>query len=163
MSPNPFDFNSNVNGVSSYADAVNLFYLKSIDDVESGVTYTTDYSVEATEVVASGEWYINFGVGSDKILSSSNADLDKLYNLLIQAENSKITIEGHTDNQGDDALNMELSQKRAYSVVDYLTSRGINQSRIQNIAGKGESTPIGDNNTSVGRAKNRRTSVTILK
>jgi len=160
---NPFDFNSNVNGVTTYGNAVNLFYLKSIDDVESGVTYTTDYSAEATEVVASGEWYINYSVGSDKILPSSNGDLEKLYNLLIQAENSKIKIEGHTDNSGSYDLNKSLSEKRGNSVVDYLTSRGISYNRIQSVIGVGSDKPIGDNNTAVGKAKNRRVQVTLLK
>ena len=70
-------------------------------------------------------------------------------------ENALLTIEGHTDSKGTDEYNMTLSQKRANAVRAYLIEKGIAESRLK-ATGFGETTPIADNNTSAGRAKNRR-------
>ena len=64
-------------------------------------------------------------------------------------------IEGHTDSVGSDAYNLKLSDRRAKSVYDYLTSRGVDPGRLSSI-GKGESAPIADNETEEGRQQNRR-------
>ena len=160
---NPFGFNENVGKVSSYDEAVNLFYLKNINDIESSKADKADYSANATEVMASGEWKINFSSGSADVQSSSSKDLEKIYNLLIQAENSKLTIVGHTDNVGNADSNLSLSKNRAQAVVDYLKQKGIPANRFQLIDGKGQSEPVGDNNSVSGKAQNRRVVVTFLK
>ncbi len=160
---NPFGFNENVGKVSSYDEAVNLFYLKNINDIESSAADKSDYSAKATEVMASGEWQINFSSGSAEVLSNSSKDLEKIYNLLIQAENSKLTIVGHTDNVGNPDSNVSLSKNRAQAVVDYLTQKGIPSNRFQLIDGKGQNEPVSDNNSASGKAKNRRVVVTFLK
>jgi len=64
-------------------------------------------------------------------------------------------VEGHTDSVGSDAYNMKLSDRRAKSVFDYLTSRGVDPSRLSSV-GKGETMPIADNSTAEGRQQNRR-------
>ena len=160
---NPFGFNENVGRVVPYDEAVNLFFMKNINDIESTSADKADYTAQATEVMASGEWKINFSSGSASIQSNSNKDLEKIYNLLIQAENSKLTIVGHTDNVGGDATNVPLSKTRAQAVVDYLKQKGIPESRFQLIDGKGASDPVGDNTTEAGKAKNRRVVITFLK
>lgn len=160
---NPFGFNENVGKVSPYEDAVNLFYLKNINDIESTAADKADYSTQATEVMASGEWRINFNTGSDQISNSSTSELEKIYNLLIQAENTKLTIIGHTDNVGNPNSNLVLSKNRAESVVDYLRKKGIPLSRFQMIDGKGANEPTADNSTADGKAKNRRVVITLLK
>lgn len=160
---NPFGFNENVGKVSSYDEAVNLFYLKNINDIESSAADKSDYSAKATEVMASGEWQINFSSGSAEVLSNSSRDLERIYNLLIQAENSKLTIVGHTDNVGNPDSNVSLSKNRAQAVVDYLTQKGIPSNRFQLIDGKGQNEPVSDNNSASGKAKNRRVVVTFLK
>ncbi|WP_395065528.1 OmpA family protein [Flavobacterium sp.] len=160
---NPFGFNENVGKVSSYDEAVNLFYLKNINDIESSAADKSDYSAKATEVMASGEWRINFNSGSAEVQSNSSKDLEKIYNLLIQAENSKLTIVGHTDNVGNPDSNVSLSKNRAQAVVDYLTQKGIPANRFQLIDGKGQNEPVSDNNSASGKAKNRRVVVTFLK
>jgi len=160
---NPFGFNENVGKVTPYDEAVNLFYLKNINDIESSAADKSDYSAKATEVMASGEWQINFSSGSAQVLSTSSKDLEKIYNLLIQAENSKLTIVGHTDNVGNPDSNLSLSKNRAQAVVDYLTQKGIPSNRFQLIDGKGQNEPISDNNSASGKAKNRRVVVTFLK
>ena len=74
----------------------------------------------------------------------------------------KIEIAGHTDNVGDEESNLELSQKRQNSLMDYLISRGIASDRL--IAkGYGEAQPIASNDTEEGRAKNRRTEVRVIE
>jgi OOP family OmpA-OmpF porin len=67
----------------------------------------------------------------------------------------EVRVEGHTDSIGTEAYNQDLSQRRAQSVVDYLTSRGIDGRYLLPI-GMGETFPIADNSTDAGRALNRR-------
>lgn len=160
---NPFNFNENVGKVVPYEDAVNLFFLKNINDIESTSADKADYSKQSTEVMASGEWKINFGSGSSAIQNNSTRDLEKIYNLLIQAENSKLTIVGHTDNVGKAESNLVLSKGRAQAVVNYLKQKGIPESRFQMIDGKGSNEPISDNNSESGKAQNRRVVITFLK
>lgn len=160
---NPFGFNENVGKVVPYEDAVNLFFLKNINDIESTSADVADYNKQSTEVMASGEWKINFNSGSAGIQNSSERDLEKIYNLLVQAENSKLTIVGHTDNVGNADKNVTLSKNRAQAVVDYLKKKGIPESRFQLIDGKGANEPVGDNNSDLGKAQNRRVVITFLK
>jgi OmpA-OmpF porin, OOP family len=160
---NPFGFNDNVGKVVPYEDAVNLYFLKNINDIESTTADKADYTKQSTEVMASGEWKINFGSGSASVQSNSTRDLEKIYNLLIQAENSKLTIVGHTDNVGGDAANIPLSKNRAQAIVNYLKNKGIPENRFQMIDGKGANEPVADNNSESGRSQNRRVVVTFLK
>ncbi|OWU89617.1 OmpA family protein [Flavobacterium sp. WLB] len=160
---NPFGFNENVGAVVPYDQAVNLFFLKNINDIESTSADKADYSGEAKEVVASGEWKINFNTGSSEISSSSSKEVEKIYNLLVQAENTKLTVVGHTDNVGNADANLALSKSRAQAVVEYLKQKGIPANRFQLVDGKGQSNPIADNNTASGKALNRRVVITLLK
>lgn len=160
---NPFGFNENVGKVSAYEDAINLFYLKNINDIQSTAPEKADYTEQATEVMASGEWRINFKTGSAQISSTSSNELEKIYNLLIQAENTKLTIVGHTDNVGNPDSNIKLSKDRAEAVVDYLRAKNIPLNRFQLIDGKGANEPTADNATAEGKAKNRRVVITLLK
>jgi OOP family OmpA-OmpF porin len=160
---NPFGFNENVGAVVPYDQAVNLFFLKNINDIESTSADKVDYSAEAKEVVASGEWKINFNTGSADISNSSSKEVEKIYNLLVQAENTKLTVVGHTDNVGNPDSNLALSKSRAQAVVDYLKQKGIPASRFQLVDGKGQNDPISDNNTASGKALNRRVVITFLK
>ncbi|MNQ53113.1 putative lipoprotein YiaD precursor [compost metagenome] len=160
---NPFGFNENVGAVVPYDQAVNLFFLKNINDIESTSADKADYSAEAKEVVASGEWKINFNTGSAEISNSSSKEVEKIYNLLVQAENTKLTIVGHTDNVGNADANLALSKSRAEAVVNYLKQKGIPASRFQVVDGKGQSDPVADNNTASGKASNRRVVITLLK
>lgn len=161
----PFGFKTAVQGVGvvAFEKAVNPYYLKSINNIESGAVYTTDYQETATEVVTSGNFNINFAVGSAEILSSSYSDLDRIYNLLIQAESTKISLEGHTDSTGNPELNKNLSEQRAKSVKDFLIRKGVNSSRVQEVVGYGAEKPIASNATANGKAQNRRVVVTMLK
>ena len=140
-----------------------MFFLKNINDIESTSADKADYSNEAKEVVASGEWKINFNTGSAEISSSSSKEVEKIYNLLVQAENTKLTVVGHTDNVGNPNGNLALSKSRAQAVVDYLKQKGIPANRFQLVDGKGQNDPLGDNSTAAGKALNRRVVITLLK
>lgn len=160
---NPCGFNQTCKeGVVEYEDAVNLYFLKNINDIDAGTTEKVDYTATKTEVMAKGEWNINFATGSTAI-EGSEKDLETIYNLLMQAENAKIEVVGHTDNTGNSNSNLELSKGRANSVVNYLESKGITKERFQLIDGAGDKEPIAPNNTSDGKAKNRRVVIKFLK
>ena len=161
---NPFGFNESVKGVVPYEKAVNLFYLKNINDIDAGEVTKADYSATKTNVMATGEWHIKFASGSSTISGqSSNKDLESIYNLLIQAEDTKLSIIGHTDNSGNSDRNLVLSKGRAEAVVTYLTNRGIPYDRIQLVDGKGDKAPISSNSTDKGKADNRRVEITLLQ
>lgn len=96
------------------------------------------------------------------LLSGSNAELDRLVQLLNDYPTMEIQVEGHTDNQGVWDLNMKLSQDRVRVVKDYLMEKGISENRIQTKAW-GPSKPIASNETEEKRRLNRRVEFTILK
>lgn len=103
---------------------------------------------------------INFETGSDVLNESSFSVLDNVANLMKLNGNYNLIIEGHTDSQGDDALNLNLSEKRANAVKNYLVSKGVETSRLTAI-GYGETQPVADNDTPEGRAKNRRVELKV--
>lgn len=98
---------------------------------------------------------IFFENNSDKLKVASLSQLDELVKILYKYEGANLTIEGHTDYNGSDAFNMILSQKRTESVKAYLVEKGIEATRLTGI-GYGETKPVADNKTAIGRAKNRR-------
>jgi outer membrane protein OmpA-like peptidoglycan-associated protein len=98
---------------------------------------------------------IYFETGSDKLKLISNSQLDDLVIILNRYSGVSLTIEGHTDNVGDDTSNQELSQKRTLSVKSYLVSKGVPEARLTAI-GYGETKPVADNKIASGKAKNRR-------
>ena len=73
----------------------------------------------------------------------------------------KIELSSHTDNKGAEKYNLELSQRRSQSVLDYLVSKGIKANRLQAV-GYGFSVPIASNDTEPGRQMNRRTEIKIV-
>ena len=73
----------------------------------------------------------------------------------------KVRVEGHTDAQGDDAYNLDLSQRRAARVMRYLEESGISSDRMTS-EGFGETKPIATNRTNNGRGKNRRVEFIII-
>ncbi len=159
---NPAGFNENVKRIVPYEEAVNLSFLKNIKDISSGEAYAADYSKKATSVMASGEWHITFEAGRAALRPEAKDVVEQIYNLLIQAENARVEIIGHTDNTGTRDGNYSLSQARAESVKSYLMQKGIPSSRFQKIDGKGQDEPVGENATAAGKAKNRRVVITLL-
>jgi OmpA-OmpF porin, OOP family len=160
---NPAGFNQNVKRIIPYEEAVNPSFIKMIDDIDAGTSYKTDYEKKATNVMASGQWRINFDVGRATIRPEGKDVLEQIYNLLVQAEDTKVELVGHTDNQGTADNNYSLSTARAEAVKSFLIAKGIPASRFQKVDGKGADEPVADNNTPAGKAQNRRVVISLLK
>jgi outer membrane protein OmpA-like peptidoglycan-associated protein len=103
---------------------------------------------------------IFFESGRDVLKKSSTADLDSVAAILKQYDFLKVSIEGHTDNVGNDNANVELSNQRASAVMTYLISKGVTPTRLTAL-GYGPFRPIADNKTPEGRAQNRRVEINI--
>ena len=119
---------------------------------------TADASSLADAIKKSGHvtvYGINFDTGKSAILPDSQDVLQQVLKLLQDNPDLKLRIEGHTDNVGAKAANQALSQKRAQAVMGWLIANGVDVSRLT-AQGFGDSTPIADNSTDAGRAKNRR-------
>ncbi len=101
-----------------------------------------------------------FAINSSDLNGTTKTNLADLAETLNKYEDTNILIEGHTDNTGSDAYNQTLSEKRANSVSNYLSTMGVKQPRLSTI-GYGENQPISENETEVGREKNRRVEVAI--
>ena len=105
---------------------------------------------------------IYFDYDKTTLKSESFIELNKVVDFLKQNPTVSIEISGHTDSRGSDTYNQNLSQGRSQSVVDYLSSQGIDAGR-DTAHGNGESKPIDTNETDDGRANNRRVEFTVLK
>src|SRR5207249_2020723 len=104
---------------------------------------------------------IFFNVNKYDLKPESQVELDNVIDLMKENPTLKIQINGHTDNIGKAADNLQLSNNRAKSVVTYLTSKGINAKRLS-FKGFGDTKPIADNKTEQGRAQNRRTELKVI-
>jgi MYXO-CTERM domain-containing protein len=99
---------------------------------------------------------VYFKTNKDIILGKSYPLLDNVAQVIkAHSEIPLITIEGHTDDRGNDAYNLDLSQRRAEAVKVYLVSKGVDATRLA-AKGFGETQPIADNKTNKGRSTNRR-------
>ena len=94
------------------------------------------------------------------LLPSARAKLDQVSDVLLTTRERNLDIEGHTDSQGTDSSNIDLSQRRADAVRDYLVKRGY-QADLIKANGMGEGHPIADNANAEGRANNRRVEIII--
>lgn len=154
--PRAFDATSKFNAVTfAMQDGYNAddYMLLGNIRLASGAPDTRNKLITEGKFVTTG---ILFDVNSDKIKPESYGTLKDIATVLKENENVKVKIIGHTDSDGDDAKNMELSKKRAASVRIVLTTEfGIDGSRFET-DGMGETKPIGDNKTQEGKAQNRR-------
>jgi outer membrane protein OmpA-like peptidoglycan-associated protein len=98
---------------------------------------------------------INFDTGKATIRPESAKVLGEIVTALKDHPEWKLTVEGHTDNQGASPLNQRLSELRAASVVEWLVQNGIAKARFTAV-GFGDSRPVADNTAEDGRARNRR-------
>ncbi len=102
-----------------------------------------------------------FPSGGYQLSAAAKTALDKVATALTEnAENRAVTIEGYTDSRGEEDRNIELSQRRAESVRTYLVSKGVASANVAAV-GKGEQAPIADNESSEGRATNRRVEIVV--
>lgn len=105
---------------------------------------------------------VYFDTGKSTLKPISNKALDDLVEVLKIKNTMVVEIQGHTDNVGSEEENLQLSQQRAEAVRKYLVAKGIPETRV-NAKGFGSGLPIADNNTDLGRSKNRRTSLKVIK
>ncbi|HQZ13690.1 MAG TPA: OmpA family protein [Devosia sp.] len=103
---------------------------------------------------------ITFAVDSDKVQPQFNDTLTSVGLVLRKFNKTIIDVYGHTDSQGSDSYNKELSQRRAVSVATVLANQGVDQRRFY-IDGRGESDPIASNATESGRSQNRRVEIQL--
>jgi outer membrane protein OmpA-like peptidoglycan-associated protein len=104
---------------------------------------------------------ILFDTNSSDLKPAARTNLSNLATSLQNNPQTNILIVGHTDNTGTDEYNQNLSVRRAEAVKSYIAANNVANSRLTT-SGKGESEPIGDNNTVNGRSQNRRVEVVIV-
>lgn len=132
-------------------------------DNEENTPVTKDIYLQPIEVgVTVRLKNIYFAFDKTDLKKESFIELNKVVEFLKQNHSVEIEISGHTDNKGSDEYNLNLSQGRSQSVVNYLVSQGIDASRLT-AHGYGESKPIDTNDTDEGQANNRRVEFTVLK
>lgn len=105
---------------------------------------------------------MNFDSGEVVLTAQSRATLDAIATTLNAYPNATVRLDGHTDNVGDRASNVDLSLARANAVARLLSERGVDPSRITS-AGFGPDRAVGSNDTEAGRASNRRIELTITR
>jgi OOP family OmpA-OmpF porin len=88
--------------------------------------------------------------------------IERAIEVLYRDKNSKVILSGHTDNEGDAAVNMLLSQGRADAVKKYMVKMGVDPARISTVA-YGENMPLESNSGNEGRRLNRRVEINIVK
>ena len=129
----------------------NLYYIKNVRIAEGGVKYY-DRFLQDGKIVSNG---IRFDVGKATLRPESMGVLNEIYKMLNEHPEVAVSVEGHTDSDGDTDLNQKLSEDRAETVMKQLISMGISDTRLTS-KGFGESMPINTNATPEGKAENRR-------
>jgi outer membrane protein OmpA-like peptidoglycan-associated protein len=104
---------------------------------------------------------ILFDVGKATIKPQSMGVINEIVKMLKQDAKVKLSIEGHTDSDGDDKLNMTLSQQRADAVKKAIVDQGIESARLTT-KGLGETKPVDSNSTPEGKANNRRVEFVLV-
>jgi outer membrane protein OmpA-like peptidoglycan-associated protein len=103
---------------------------------------------------------ILFDVNKATLKPELKTNLAKIAGILTVFKNSRVTVEGHTDNQGSAEYNQALSEKRAQNVMEFLIEQGIQPHRLSAV-GYGLTRPVADNSTAEGRQKNRRVDLVV--
>ena len=103
---------------------------------------------------------VTFDTNSTVLRPGLQSEINRVAGVLNQYPNTLVRVEGHTDNKGTDAYNMDLSNRRATAVKNLLVQRGIADSRIEAV-GYGETLPVATNDTEAGRQRNRRVEIKI--
>jgi outer membrane protein OmpA-like peptidoglycan-associated protein len=155
--------------VKTYPEITSVLDLSYILNVKSKSTNLTsadkvtyNNTSELSQTVAKRAWSIEFETGSANFTSKALSTLEDLYNQLNIASGLQVEIFGHTDNTGNPDANLSLSDARANAVKNWLQNKSATNypnSRFVQVKGKGQNEPIADNNTSAGKAKNRRVEI----
>lgn len=150
-------------------DVLNLAYVREAKSKLSGSAVAAAASLPqftgggVTNVVSKRSWHINFQTGSASFDPSALAQLQELKNGLLVADELAIEVHGYTDNTGDPACNMSLSQARAAAVKAWLEKQSTTnfpESRFT-VVPHGQNDPVATNSTDSGRAQNRRVVIVL--
>ncbi len=133
--------------------------VKSVDKIEV-VPDNTNIIEELSHKLDLGRVYFDFG--KTEFGRLEYVELDRLYRIISDNEKSRWMISGYTDNKEPVQVHQSLGVQRAYFVMRYFMSKGLDRDRFE-IVVKGEDNPLGDNSTEEGRAKNRRVEVSRIK
>jgi len=126
-------------------------YIKNFRVAKGGVKYY-DSVISDGKIIVNG---IKFDVNKATLKPESMGPINKIYKLMKKNPDVNFSVEGHTDSDGSEATNLELSKKRGKAVMDKLIDMGIDKLRLK-YNGFGESKPIDNNATPEGKANNRR-------
>lgn len=126
----------------------------------TGVSVSQNTVTGAIDLVMPGN--ITFAYDDARLAPGFKPTLDKLAATMRTYQDTAILIEGHTDSNGSDSYNMDLSRDRANAVAQYLINRGVAYDRIE-VRARGERSPIATNATEHGRAQNRRVEIAITQ
>lgn len=135
-------------------------YTKMKVPADPEATYEIQVKIDPPTSVVLEQVY--FDTGKSTLKPASHKTLNDLVEVLKLKTTMMIEIQGHTDHVGKEEENLSLSQQRAEAVKQYLVSKGIDGSRIQ-AKGYGSGMPVADNASEEGKAKNRRTSLKVIK
>ena len=141
-------------GIGSYMDRQENELRQ--DLANSGVSVTR----YGDDIVLNMPGNVTFRSDSDQLNPAFGNVLNSVGAVLVKYPKTLLDIDGHTDNTGGFEHNQNLSERRAYTVAQFLSQRGINGQRLQ-IIGFGEQRPIADNATDFGRSQNRRVEIRI--
>ncbi|MCX6280005.1 MAG: OmpA family protein [Bacteroidetes bacterium] len=142
-----------------------VYESKYISKFDSLFKFPAKVDIEMKPIELNKSYRINdiyFPFNSFELQPESKAVLDLLFDFLLENPNISIQVQGHTDNIGNDASNLKLSESRAESVYKYLIEKGIELTRLT-YKGFGKSIPVASNDSEEGRAKNRRTVFVIIR
>jgi outer membrane protein OmpA-like peptidoglycan-associated protein len=140
-----------------------IFFLPNIDQgmeyYLSNVRLATGAPDTRNKILTQGKWVthgILFDVNSDRLKGESYGSLKEIANVLTETADLKVQIVGHTDSDGDDKSNLDLSRRRAAAVKNALATQFQIDAARMDTDGKGESEPVDKNDTPAGKANNRR-------
>ena len=143
-------------------DYKNLTFIRNVVIAKGAVALydRNEQSMTAVEkaIQETGKFVTNnilFKTGKADLLPESMEEIQKVADYMKKNPRARFEVQGHTDNQGSDAINDPLSQKRAEAVVKALADLGVDDFNLKAV-GKGSHEPVADNKTEEGRAKNRR-------
>ena len=154
-------------GVSSVVDNyTGIIIGRKMDRIASQVALIEGASVDSIKdasnlkaVKITFDSGVLFPIGKSTLNPKSIPGLKNLAEILVSNQTIDIAIMGHTDNQGLFVVNQELSQNRAQAVADFLQQNNVSIAQFKVVIGKNSSEPLRDNNTTIGRAVNRRVEV----